>query len=91
MRKANNFTIKTKKKLSFKELGLIGETIHFINNPSITAIIKTDTEVKFEGKLWKLSPLTRELFRRLGKINKSESYQGSRYWEYDGQKIYQLM
>ena len=91
MRKANNFTIKTKKKLSFKELGLIGETIHFISNPSITAIIKTDTEVKFEGTLWKLSPLTRELFKRMGKMNKSGTYRGSSYWEYDGHKIDKLM
>jgi len=91
MRKANNFTIKAKRGLSFKELGLVGKTINFIYDESITAKVKTDKEVEFEGKRWRLTPLTKELCRRLNKASKSESYNGAQYWEYDGEKLYSLM
>ena len=91
MRKANNFTIKVKRGLSFKDLGLIGKTINFVYDESITAKVKTDKEVEFEGKRWRLTPLTKELCRRLGKASKSESYNGAQYWEYDGDKLYSLM
>lgn len=91
MRKTNNFTIKVSKRFSFKALGLIGETIYFIKDTSISAKVKTDHEVEFEGKLYKLSPLTRELFRRMGKINKSGSYRGAEYWEYEGEKLSKWM
>lgn len=91
MRKANNFTMKEKKGLSFKKLGLIGETIHFANDISITAKVKTDKEVEFEGKRWKLSPLTRELFKRMGKVTKSGKYRGASYWKYDGKKLSALI
>lgn len=91
MRKANNFTMKEKKGLSFKRLGLIGKTIHFVSDPSITAKVKTDKEVEFEGKRWKLSPLTRELFKRMGKVTKSGKYRGASYWKYDGKKLSALI
>lgn len=85
MRRTSNF--KNTKGLSFLELQMIGETIDFIPDPTYTAKVVSDKEVEFEGKRWKLSPLTAELFTRIGTVDKSRTYQGARYWEYDHIKL----
>lgn len=93
-RKANNFNVRQQaksKKLSFEALGLIGEDISFIDDPTITAKVVGDTEVEFEGKTMKLSPLTRELKIRQGQCNNSGSYQGAQYWQYEDMKLADLM
>lgn len=93
-RKANNFNVKKSaksKKLSFVELGLIGEDISFIDDPTITAKVVGDTEVEFEGKTMKLSPLTRELKIRQGRCKTSGAYQGAQYWQYEDMKLADLM
>lgn len=87
MRKTNNFSIKEKKGLSFNELQLIGEYIDFCDDPSIKAKVVNDHEVEFEGKKWRLSPLTREIQTRRDKVSKSGSYSGAQYWEYDGMRL----
>lgn len=87
MRRTNNYKPKEERRLSFEELQLIGETINFIGDPNITARIIGDTYVEFEGKKWKLSPLTKEIQTRKGNVNNSGSYSGSNYWEYDGMKL----
>ncbi len=86
MRRTNNFT-SDKGHLSFLELQLIGHNITFIADPSYTATVISNNEVEFEGKKWKLSTLTRELFERKGKTRKSGSYRGAEYWMYDGIKL----
>lgn len=76
-------------KFSSKEVlnSLIGETIAYAPNPSVTAKVVNDSEVEFEGAYWRLSPLTRELKRREGVANQSGAYQGSLYWEWDGMRL----
>lgn len=96
LRQTNNYKVHTQGKrleniLWFKELNLIGEDIVFIDDPGIVAHVVSDTEVEFEGKKWKLATLTREIKTRLGKCNKSGSYQGAQYWLYDGVKIAELL
>lgn len=91
IRRTNNFRMRKMNRLSFTELQLIGETIYFLSDSSITAKVVGDTEVEFEGKVWKLSPLTAEIFRRKGTLSKSGSYQGSQYWEYDGMRLSSIM
>lgn len=90
-RNKNNYRIEQKEKrgnlFSFEDLGLVGETIDFIKDPTITAKVVNDREVEFEGKQWKLSPLTREIMERKGLANTSGAYQGAQYWEYDGEKL----
>lgn len=86
MRRTNNFNMKIND-FSFIALQLVGETINFINNPSWQAKVISDTEVKFEGEKWKLSPLTRELYTRMAKRSKSGAYRGSDHWEYNGIKL----
>lgn len=95
MRRVNNFIIKEKKgkskHLSFLELQLIGEDIKYISDPSIVAHVIDDKLVEFEGKEWRLSTLTREIEKRKGTVNKSGSYQGAQYWEFDGIKLADVM
>ena len=86
LKKKNNYSVRGKG-LSFNDLQLIGEEITFIKDNSIKAKVVGDKEVEFEGKKWRLSPLTRELFTRMNMVNKSGAYQGSNYWEFDGMKL----
>ncbi len=86
-RRTNNFTAKEGRHLSFQELQLIGLDIDFIDDPSIVARVVSDNEVEFEGKRWKLSPLTREIQTRRGKLNASGTYSGAQWWEFDGIRL----
>jgi len=87
MRKINNFNTKEQRGLSFQNLQLIGLEIEFIDDTSFKARVVSDKEVEFEGKKWRLSPLTYEIQKRRGKVNKSGAYQGARYWAYDGMRL----
>lgn len=94
MRRKNNYRVRRQgdsKHLSFKELELIGESITFIDDTDIVARVVGDDQVEFEGKKWKLSPLTREIKTRQGRCNKSGSYQGAQYWKYDDVKLADIM
>ena len=91
MRHANNFSAKKQRSLSFSELSLLDEYITFINDKSFKAQVVSDNEVLFEGKRWRLSPLTKELETRRGTVTKSGSYQGAAYWEYDGNRLVDMM
>ena len=79
------------KGLSFNYLGIVGKKIQFCEDPSISATVVSDDNVEFEGKIWNLSPLTRELKRRNGTATESEAYRGSQYWEYEGVKLEKRM
>lgn len=91
MRRTNNFNTKNRTSLSFLELQLIGEEIEFYKDPSIKALVVSDNEVKFEGKVWRLSPLTAEIYKRKGALNPSGSYSGSYHWAYDGIRLADIM
>ena len=91
MRMANNFSAKEKNALSFIELELVGQEIVFSADHTYTARVVSDKEVEFEGKKLRLSPLTRQIFERMGRVTASGSYQGSRYWEYNGVKLVDMM
>ncbi len=69
---------------------LIGETIHYVPNPSITAEVVSGSKVIFEGQEWNLSPLTKELKEREGVANKSSAYQGAMYWSWDDIRLVDL-
>lgn len=75
-------TRKQGERFSFYRKGLKnGDKIVFRANKKIVAKVKGEREVEFEGQIWKLSPLTYELFRRMGKLNTSGAYQGAAYFE----------
>ncbi len=78
-------------RFSFYRKGLKnGDEIIFSANKKIIAKVKGEREVEFEGQIWKLSPLTYELFRRMEKLNTSGAYQGAAYFEYNGKKLRDL-
>ena len=87
MRITNNFAQKEGRGLSFQELQLIGLEINFAEDPDIVAKVVSDNEVEFEGKRWRLSPLTREIQTRRGKVNASGGYSGAYWWEFDGIRL----
>lgn len=91
MRKTNNFSPKEGRYLSFQNLQLIGLDISFVDDSSIIAHVVSDKEVEFEGKKWRLSPLTKEIQTRRGKVNASGSYQGAWWWEFDGIRLSEIM
>lgn len=91
MRKINNFIQKETHGLSFQSLQLIGMDIDFIAEPTITAKVVSDHEVEFEGKKWRLSPLTREIQTRRGAVSPSGSYSGAQYWEFEGIKLSDIL
>lgn len=77
--------------MSFENLGLINQKINFIKDKNIKVLVLNDTQVEFEGKVWLLSPLTKEIYERMGKTTKSGTYRGADHWEFDGTKISNLI
>lgn len=69
---------------------LIGETIAFVSDPAITAVVTSDTSVRFEDNEWYLSTLTRELKTRDGTVSRSGAYQGVAYWTWEGTRLMDL-
>lgn len=64
-----------------------GDLIKFVEDESITAVVAGPRQVLFEGQLWYLSPLARELFERNNRGNASGSYQGPLYFTYNGVRL----
>lgn len=61
-----------------------GEEITFKDDNSIVAKVVGEREVEYNGEIRKLSPLTREIYEKKGKLNQSGTYQGAAYWKYRG-------
>ena len=64
-----------------------GDQVTFIDDHTITAIVANSRQVLFEGELWYLSALTRELYIRRNQVSTSGSYQGPSYFEFKGRKL----
>lgn len=91
MRKVNNFKPKEGRALSFMDLQLIGLDIQYCDDPTIVAHVVSNKEVEFEGKKWRLSPLTKEIETRKGKVRPSGSYNGAYHWEFDGIRLADIL
>lgn len=74
-------------RISLAELGLVDKTIEFIDDPSYKARVVSDAQVEFEGRRWRLSPLTYELKKRIGIENPSGHYRGAAHWAFEGTRI----
>ena len=73
------------KGFSFTKKGIPeGSTIVFAANPAYTATVIGNKEVEFEGSVYKLSPLARLLYERIGKVTKSGAYRGAEHFTYKG-------
>jgi hypothetical protein len=76
---------------SFYRKGLKdGDTISFIADETITAIVAGEREITYGGQTWKLSPLTYKIFEGKGQLNSSGAYQGANYWQWNGKKLKDL-
>ncbi|MGQ9804575.1 MAG: DUF262 domain-containing protein [Chlorobiales bacterium] len=94
LKTSNNYSSEKKSignRLSFESLDLIGKTIVYFDDATIVAEVIGDKEVKFEGKVWKLSPLTREIETRKNRRNRSGSYWGVNMWKYEGRTLEEWM
>ena len=91
MRKVNNFKPTEGRALSFMDLQLIGLDIQYCDDPTIVAHVVSNKEVEFEGKKWRLSPLTKEIETRKGKVRPSGSYNGAYHWEFDGIRLADIL
>lgn len=64
-----------------------GDVIHFCDDDKITVVVANSRQVLFEGQLWYLSALTRELYTRMNKVNQSGAYQGPMYFKYQNEFV----
>lgn len=90
----NNYSSERKNvgnRLSFESLGLVGESIEYFDDANIVADVIGDKEVKFENKVWRVSPLTREIETRKNRRNRSGSYWGVDRWKYNGKTLEEMM
>lgn len=90
----NNYSSEKKSignKLSFESLDLIGKTIVYFDDANIIAEVIGNKEVKFENKVWRLSPLTREIETRKNRRNRSGAYWGVNMWKYEGRTLEEWM
>jgi uncharacterized protein with ParB-like and HNH nuclease domain len=94
LKSSNNYSSEKKSignRLSFESLGLIGKSIVYFDDASIVAEVISNKEVKYEDKVWRLSPLTREIETRKNRRNRSGAYWGINRWEYEGRTLEEWM
>lgn len=94
LKTSNNYTIEKRtvsNKLSFETLDLIGKTIVYFDDSNILAEVIGNKEVQFEDKVWRLSPLTREIETRKNRRNRSGAYWGVNMWKYEGKTLEEWM
>ena len=78
-------------KFSFYKKGLKnGDKIVFASDASIVAKVAGEREVEYKGQIWKLSPLTREIYREKNQLTSSECYQGAYYFKYKDTRLTKL-
>lgn len=94
LKTSNNYSSEKKSignRLSFEQLDLIGKTIVYFDDATIFAEVIGNKEVKFEDKVWRLSPLTREIETRKNRRNPSGAYWGVNMWRYEGRSLQEWM
>jgi uncharacterized protein with ParB-like and HNH nuclease domain len=90
LKSSNNYSSEKKSignRLSFESLDLIGKTIVYFDDASIVAEVIGNKELKYEDKVWRLTPLTREIETRKNRRNRSGSYWGVNMWKYEGRTL----
>jgi hypothetical protein len=94
LKTSNNYTTGKRSggnALSFENLDIIGKTIIYFDDVNIVAEVVGNKEVKFEDRVWKISPLTREIETRKNRRNRSGVYWGVNMWKYEGRTLEELM
>lgn len=94
LKTSNNYSTEKRSvgnRLSFEKLDLIGKTIVYFDDANIVAEVVGNKAVKYEDKIWRLSPLTREIETKKNRRNPSGSYWGINKWIYEGKTLEELM
>lgn len=79
------------KAFTFYNKGIFnGSEITFLKDDNVRAVVCGEKEVEFEGEVYKLSPLAREIYTRRGEANPSGAYQGAAHWKYNGKILKDL-
>lgn len=94
LKTSNNYLTEKKSvsnRLSFIRLDLVGKNIVYFDDETIIAEVFDDKEIKFENRVWRLSPLTREIETRKNRRNRSGAYWGIDKWKYEGKTLEHLM
>lgn len=94
LKTSNNYSSERKSlknRLSFESLDLIGKTIVYFDDETIVAEVIGNKEVKFEDKVWRLSPLTCEIETRKNRRTPSGKYWGIDKWKYEGRTLEEWM
>jgi uncharacterized protein with ParB-like and HNH nuclease domain len=94
LKSSNNYSSEKKSignRLSFESLGLIGKSIVYFDDATIVAEVIGNKEVKYENKVWRLSPLTCEIETRKNRRNRSGAYWGISMWKYEGRTLEEWM
>ena len=66
----------------------VGDTVVF-DELNLPVTVASDDKVEYQGRLWSLSAFTRE-FLPEDKQNTSGSYQGPKYFSYNGKTLSEL-
>jgi hypothetical protein len=69
---------------------LVGENIYFVEDQRIVATVQDDSVVLFEGKEWKLSPLTTHIKNTRGKVSPNSQFNGANYWVWGDTRLIDL-
>ena len=94
LKKSNNYSSEKRnigRRLSFESLDLIGNSIVYFDDFNIVAEVVGNKELRFENKVWRLSPLTREIETRKNRVTRSGAYWGANMWKYQGRTLEELM
>lgn len=94
LKSSNNYSTEKRSvgnRLSFWTLNLIGKSIEYFDDSTITAEVIGNKELKYEDKVWRLSPLTREIETRKNRRNPSGAYWWVNMWKYKGKTLEELM
>jgi uncharacterized protein with ParB-like and HNH nuclease domain len=78
-------------RISFSKLGIIGQKVVYHDDPSISAIVQDDKTLAYEGKMWKLSPLTRYIETTKKMNSSSGSFWGVKKWRYNGKTLLEMI
>lgn len=67
-----------------------GDLVKFVGDDLVTAVVASSRQVFFEGQLWYLSPLAKELYERENMGNSSGSYQRPFHFTYNGKRLTEI-
>lgn len=77
-------------RFNFSMVGIsVGEELHFLGEPEITATVHSNTKIVFDNEVISLSPAAAIVLEERGYEWASKAVQGPGYWTYDGETLHE--